>query len=168
MSTQRDAAGAVALEDAPPVQVVVFGMAGQSYALPIEAVKEIQQIVGYTPVPGSGAALLGVVDLRGEVVPLVDLRALVGLPGAPLRLDSPLVFAVVSQRLVALLVDDVEDVTTFSAAELQPPSKLYPLSDRLHGIVHKERGLLFVLDPDRLVPEETVAAAEVFVEGGAQ
>jgi len=158
---------AIAPEDASPVQAVIFGMAGQSYALPIEAVKEIQQVVGYMPVPGSGAALLGVVDLRGEVVPLVDLRKLVGLPDAPLRLDSPLIFAFVGGRLVALLVDDVEDVATFDSASLQPPSTLYPLSDRLHGIVHMDHGLIFVLDPERLVPDETVAPAEVFVASDA-
>lgn len=167
MPMQSDEAIAAMSAEAP-VQAVVFGMDGHSYALPIENVKEIQQVVGYTSVPGSGAALLGVVDLRGEVVPLVDLRALVGVPTAALRLDSPLVFAVVSGRLVALLVDEVEDVTAFSAAEIQPPSKLYPLADRLRGIVHRDSGLLFVLDPDRLVPDETVAPAASFTEGGAR
>lgn len=133
-------------------QVIVFAMDGQTYALPIEAVQEIQQIVDYTAVRGTDPALIGMVDLRGTVVPLVDLRRYLGLTAAPYHLDTPLVFAHLGERLVALVVDRVDDVVDLSGVRLQAPSSLYALYERLIGVARMNDGLLFVLDPDRLVP----------------
>jgi len=149
-------------------QVIVFVMDGQHYALPIEAVQEIQQIVDYTRARGTDPALLGMVDLRGMVVPLIDLRMLLGLNVAPYHLDTPLIFAFIRDRLVALIVDEVEDVIDLTGQELQAPSNLYALADRLTGVVRMGDALLFVLDPYRLVSAETLAEGTKSKKGAAK
>jgi len=147
-------------------QVVVFLMDGQQYALPIEAVQEIQQVVDYTPVPGSVPALLGMIDLRGTVVPLIDLRLLLGLNAAPLHLDTPLIFGLAGGLLVAYVVDGVEDVADLSGQSLQAPSALHALSNRLTGVGRLGDGLLFVLDHHRLIPVDTLTSLGRIAEGG--
>lgn len=146
-------------------QVIVFMVDRQRYALPIEAVQEIQQIVEYTSVSGTAAALVGMIDLRGTVVPLIDLRLLLAMPAAPYRLDTPLVFAHVGGRLVAYLVDEVDDVVDLTGIPLQAPSRLYTISERLIGVARLNNGLLFVLDSQRLVPEDALASVDDLVQG---
>jgi len=72
-------------------QVVTFGLGDQLYAVPIENVQEIQQIVEFTPVPDSSPALVGILDVRGSVVPAIDLRLLLGMPPREYRLDTPMI-----------------------------------------------------------------------------
>ncbi|MBN2405022.1 MAG: purine-binding chemotaxis protein CheW [Coriobacteriia bacterium] len=147
-------------------QVIIFLMDGQRYALPIESVQEIQQIVEFTPVPGTTPALAGMIDLRGTVVPLIALRLILGLPSAPFQLETPLVFARVKERLVAYIVDEVVDVIDMSGTSLQPPSELYALSERLLGVSRLADGLLFVLDPECLVPDSALDSVDALVDGG--
>lgn len=143
-------------------QVVVFRLAEQLHALPIECVQEIQQIVEFTPVPGGSAALVGMIDLRGSVVPAIDLRALLGMPMLDYSLDTPMVFFRTHGRLVALLVDEVEDVVDLPDDCMQPPSNLYDLADRMIGICKLDQGLTIVLDPDRLVPDAALVSGDPF------
>lgn len=149
-------------EAAPPTgatisQVVVFRLAEQLYALPIESVQEIQQIVEFTPVPDGSAALVGMIDLRGGVVPAIDLRALLGMPRREYALDTPMIFFRTHGRLVTLLVDEVEDVVHLPEDCMQPPSNLYALADRMIGICKLDTGLVVVLDPEKIVPDSTLA-----------
>ncbi|TDB38836.1 MAG: chemotaxis protein CheW [Actinobacteria bacterium] len=143
-------------------QVVVFRLDEQLHALPIECVQEIQQIVEFTPVPGGSAALVGMIDLRGSVVPAIDLRALLGMPMIDYSLDTPMIFFRTHGRLVALLVDEVDDVVDLPDDCMQPPSNLYDLADRMIGICKLTQGLVIVLDPDRLVPDAAPSSGDVF------
>jgi purine-binding chemotaxis protein CheW len=141
-------------------QAVTFQLAGQLYGLPIEVVQEIQQIAEFTPLPDTAPALLGLIDLRGTVVPAIDLRLLVGLEAPPSTLETPMIFCHVRGHLVCLIVDAVEDVIELPIAGIQPASGLYALADRMLGMCRLPQGLVLLLDIERLVPDSTLAAAE--------
>ncbi len=138
-------------------RVIVFRLEEQIYALPIESVQEIQQIVELTPVPDSAQALVGMIDVRGHVVPAIDVRSLIGLTPVPYMLDTPMILCTAHGRLVALIVDAVDDVITLPEGCMQAPSRLYALADRMIGICRLEAGLVVVLDPDRLVPDAALS-----------
>lgn len=146
-------------------RIVVFRLDEQLYALPIESVQEIQQIVELTPVPDSAPAIVGMIDVRGRVVPAIDMRALVGLGPAQYQLDTPMILCRTHGRLVALIVDAVDDVLSLPEGCIQAPSKLYALADRMIGICRLDIGLIVVLDPDRLVPDIALSASDS-EEGG--
>lgn len=149
-------------------RMVVFFLDDQRYALPIERVQEIQQIVAYTEVPDATGITLGMVNLRGVVVPLVDLRMLVGLQPKDYHLETPMVICRVGDSLVALVVDEVEDVAEMPVGSLQSPSRLHALADRLLGVCMTEQGLVFLLDLERLIPtEELGVGAAAAGEGEA-
>ncbi|MBN1193257.1 MAG: chemotaxis protein CheW [Coriobacteriia bacterium] len=139
-------------------RAVTFRLDDQLYGFPIEVVQEIQQLVELTPLPDAAPALVGLVDLRGLVVPAVDLRVLVGMEPRPFTLETPMVFCRVRDHLVCLIVDSVEDVMELPCEGLQPPSGLYSLADRMLGVCRLPQGLLLVLDVERLVPESALAA----------
>lgn len=146
-------------------QAVTFQLAGQLYGLPIEVVQEIQQIAEFTPVPDEAPALIGLIDLRGTVVPALDLRALVGLEARPFTLETPMVFCHVRGHIVCLVVDAVEDVVDLPTGCLQPASGLYTLADRMLGMCRLPQGLVLLLDIERLVPEAALAAADASAGG---
>lgn len=153
------------LEEDVPVagvaaQAVTFLLDGQLYGLPIEAVQEIQQLVEFTPMPDAAPALVGLIDLRGMVVPAIDLRALVGIESRPFTLETPMIFCRVRGHVVSLIVDGVEDVVDLPEGGLQPASGLYGLADRMLGMCRLPKGLVLLLDIERLVPDAALNAAD--------
>ncbi len=146
-------------------QAVTFRLEGQTYGLPLEAVQEIQQLVEYTPLPDTAPALVGLIDLRGLVVPAIDLRVLLGLVPRDFTLETPMVFCRVRGHVVCLIVDSVEDVVDLPSEGLQAPSNLYSMADRMLGMCRLPQGLVLLLDIERLVPDAALAAADA-AEGG--
>lgn len=132
-------------------RLVIFGMADQRYALPIDAVQEIQQLVAVSAMPSASGAVIGAINLRGQVVPAIDLRLLLGLPACEHALETPMILARTSHGLVALIVDEVEDVVLTAADSMQAPSAVYELAQKMLAVCRLESGLVFVLDIDALV-----------------
>lgn len=150
-------------EPTPPMpdvrEAVVFVLAGQRYALPITAVQEIQQIVAMNEVPETVRGVVGMINLRGDVIPAIDLRRALGIETAPYQAQTPMVIARVRDSLVALIVDEVEDVSMLPDGCLQHADAMLELADRLIGLCRLDSGLVFLLDPDRLLPDAKAKAA---------
>jgi purine-binding chemotaxis protein CheW len=132
-------------------RVVAFFLGGQRYALPIERVREIQQIVAFSEVPSGSAGVVGMVNLRGNVIPAVDMRRLVGLKAREYTLETPMIIAEVQGEVLALLVDEVQDVFELPASCLQAPPALHELSASMIGVAPMGDSLIYVLDVDQLV-----------------
>lgn len=95
-----------------PLELLCFRVNGQEYGLPLHSIQEIRSYQTATPLPGQDAAMLGVMDLRGQVIALLDLRSLLGFPpasGEDADLRALVVLVQGEQRL-GLLVDEVLDV----------------------------------------------------------
>lgn len=137
--------------------LVVFRLDGQRYGLPLSRVQEIQQIVALAEIPDGSSSVVGMVNVRGSMVPAIDLRVRLGLPAAPWGLQTPMVFCRASGGVVAFIVDEVEDVIEVSAATMQPPSRLYELANMLLGVAMPDNEPVLVLDVDRVIPPMTLA-----------
>ena len=132
-------------------RVVSFQLADQCYALPISRVQEIQQIVAFAEVPSDEGGVVGMVNLRGTIIPAVDMRALLGLESRERSLDTPMVIGRSDAGLVALIVDHVDDVVELPMSCLQEPPALHSLSSRMLGVARLGDGLAYVLDLDLVV-----------------
>lgn len=149
-------AGFASDDDAPVAvaiiqQMVAFHLGGQRYALPIRSVQEIQQIVALSEAHGGMSAVIGMVNLRGHVIPAIDMRVLLGLAKQEYRLDTPMIICRVAGGFVALVVDEVEDVIDVPEGCLTPPPKLHALADRMIGVCHLDTDLVFLLSVEKLV-----------------
>ncbi len=138
----------------PVREAVVFRLGGQSYALPIEAVQEIQQIVAMTDVPETAQGVIGMVNLRGDIVPAVDLRRVLGMETREFGLQTPMIISRLGGSLVALVVDEVEDVAVLPEGCVQDAGDFLELADRLIGLCRLDTDLIFLLDPDRLLARD--------------
>jgi len=142
-------------------RALTFRLGEQLFGLPIETVQEIQQIVELMPIPDASPALVGLLDVRGLVVPAIDLRTLLGLERREYTLDTPMIFCRVHGQVVCLVVDAVEDVVEVPTGCMQPPTSLYALADKMLGVCRLAQGLVMMFDLERLVPDEALAAAVV-------
>jgi purine-binding chemotaxis protein CheW len=143
-----------------PERLVVFLVESQRYALPIEVVQEIQQIVALSEIPDDSGSVVGVINLRGAVVPAMDIRRLLGLPSRDYGLQTPMVFTRTPRGLVALIVDEVADVVEVPQGCMQQASAGYDLADKLLGVCHLDESLVFVFDIERLVPSSRKVGGE--------
>jgi purine-binding chemotaxis protein CheW len=135
-----------------PERLVVFTVESQRYALPIDVVQEIQQIVALSEIPDDSGSVVGVINLRGQVVPVMDIRRLLHMPDREYGLQTPMVFTRTPRGLAAVIVDEVEDVVEVPEGSMQPASANYALADKLLGVCRLDERLVFVFDIDRLVP----------------
>lgn len=133
------------------VRVVAFFLGGQRYAFPIERVQEIQQIVAFSEVPGGASSIVGMVNLRGDVIPAIDLRKLVGLPVQEYTLDTPMIICRLDQQLVALIADEVQDVFELPEGCVQPAHSMHSVAVKMTGVARMDDGLIYVLDLDALL-----------------
>lgn len=132
-------------------RVVAFYLADQRYAMPIERVQEIQQIVAFSEVPGGGGGVVGMVNLRGNVIPAVDLRRIVGLPPQEYTLETPMIICRISGQFIAIVVDEVQDVIELPEGCLQDPPSIHALASKMLGVARMMDGLIYVLDLDALL-----------------
>jgi purine-binding chemotaxis protein CheW len=103
---------------------VVFKVAGTEYALPASDVLQMESFHGATPVPGSRPWVAGVIQVRGKIVPVVDLRMRFGLPPADRTVDTRVVIGTEGDRAVALVADAAREVLKIDEAQLKPPPEI--------------------------------------------
>ncbi|MDZ4064181.1 MAG: chemotaxis protein CheW, partial [Coriobacteriia bacterium] len=151
-SAAEVAVGTAMSPGSPAIErIVAFHLAGQRYALPIEVVQEIQQIVAFSEVPSQGGPVVGMINLRGAVIPAVDMRALIGMPREEYTLETPMVISRAHDGLVALIVDSVDDVIQVPEGCVQPVSSMHSLADRMLGVCQIANDLVYLLDIARIV-----------------
>lgn len=138
--------------------LVTFRLDRQTYALPLELIVQIVEMVTITPIPQVNHSVEGVINVRGASVPVVNLRRHLGLPEAKLQLHTPILLVRTGERMVGLIVDQVADVLNVSAGQITCPTELLPdgLSDAplLQGLVHTSQNAVLLLDLDRLFSSE--------------
>src|SRR5688500_13065519 len=96
---------------------VVFRVGAGEYALPAADVVQMETFESVTPVPGAAPFVIGLVQLRGRVIPVIDLRARFGLPPVARTLDSRIIVVRRGPRLVGLLADAAREVIQLEAAQ---------------------------------------------------
>lgn len=109
---------------AAPGKYLTFVLRGQTYAVPIETVREINRVVEITPVPHAPEFVAGVINLRGKVIPVVDLRMKFGMPFTPFTRETCVVVLEVDYGQVGTIVDSVSGVVDFTAAQIEPAPTL--------------------------------------------
>jgi len=132
-------------------RLVVFRLHYGEYALPLEHMVEIVRMVAVSPVPDAPTWLLGVINLRGEVVPVLDLRLRLGLPAAEIELNTPILIGRANGRVLGLVADEVIEVLTADPASIEPPEEMAGPSTSLTGVVRREDRLVMILDLERLL-----------------
>ena len=155
---------AVEEEERRPVRLetfVTFQLADEVFAIPVEPVRQVVRVSDITRVPHAPRPIRGVTNLRGRVIPVIDLRLRIGLEEMPIGRSTRVVAVASRGRVLGLLVDAVLQVVHLDLDQVQPPPDdvMTVQSDYIHGVYDREDGLILLLDIDRaLIIREAGAA----------
>ena len=126
--------------------LLLFTLDGQRFALPLAQVRETVRAVAITPLAGAPGVVEGIVDVRGTVTPVLDLRRRFGLPPRPVSPDEHLVLASAGPRPVALRVDRATDVVTLPDEAVTAARDDDPATRHLAGVARLEDGMVLIGD----------------------
>lgn len=132
---------------------VTLQLADETFALPVEAVREVLRVSAITRVPHAPYPIRGVTNLRGRVIPVIDLRRRLELAEADLERGSRIVVVESRRRLIGLLVDAVRQVLQVDLNRVQPAPDdvMTEQSDYILGVFHSGETLVLLLDVDRVL-----------------
>lgn len=137
-------------------RVVVFSLEEESFGVDIYSIRTLVKPQDIFPVPHVADYLVGLTNLRGEIVPVVDLRIRLGLRVSEYTESTRFVVAEKLEEPICLIVDDVFGIEHFSPGHLEEPSDVISSVDTtyLHGIAKSEENLVLLLDLDQVLGEK--------------
>ncbi len=149
---------------ARPGKYLTFALGGESYGVGILQVREIIRPTAITPVPQMPPHIQGVINLRGKIIPVLDLRARFGLAAPPANDRSCIVVVQVKTNasagaLTGLLVDAVDEVVSLSEKDIEATPDFGRRLDTRHllGVAKVGSKVKILLDLDQILAEETQA-----------
>lgn len=132
-------------------QLVVFQLYEHEYALPAGRVVEVLRMVALTPVPEAPPWLPGVLNLRGVVIPVVDLRERLGMPAAAYSLNTPIIVVNGCNRRLGLIADAMIDVVGLTVDALEHFERGGADQSIVVALAHTGSRVILVLDADRVL-----------------
>jgi purine-binding chemotaxis protein CheW len=144
-------------ETASTVQQLTFSLAGEEYGVDILSVREIRGWSRVTRIPQAPPHVLGVLNLRGAVVPVMDLRLRFGMERVEYNENTVMIVVALSERLFGIVVDAVSDVVDIDPAAIKPVPDMGAVVDTryLKGLATHVERMVMLLDVDKLMrPDE--------------
>lgn len=134
-------------------QLVVFDLAGEIYGVDINSVREIIRMQAVTHVPNAPDFVEGVINLRGRVIPILDLRKRFGLRVSDETTDTRVVVVDIAGQNIGIIVDAVIEVLRLGADAIEPASSLITTENSyyIEGIAKLDGKLLILLDLDKVL-----------------
>lgn len=144
-------------------QIVIFTLDEQRYGIPLEVVERVVRIVEITPLPAGPDYIHGVINIQGEIIPVLDLRKRFGLPERPVELSDQLLILRCANRGIALMADAVREVRECPERTLTKAAEILPDLPFLTGVVRLHDSLILVQDPEALFSNDETATTDALI-----
>ena len=143
-------------------QFLTFQLGEELYGVDILRVQEIKGYTTVTKIPNTPSHIKGVLNLRGTIVPIIELRTKFGMPTIEYTMFTVIVVVVVQEKVMGLIVDAVSDVLDIAKNDIQPPPKFGAKIDVsfLNGIGKSGDKLVALLNMDQLLSDGDVPTLE--------
>ncbi len=135
-------------------QLVVFTLGEQRYALRIAAVDRVVRVVEINPLPQAPEIVVGVVNMQGQIVPIINVCRRFHLPEREIALTDQLIIAHTARRPVGLVVDAVIDVIESLEQGIASTESILPDLEYVEGVVKVQDGLVLIHDLDKFLSLE--------------
>lgn len=132
-----------------PERLLLFSLDGFRYSLPLVSVASVISVVEITPLPSAPGVVDGVINMRGTIVPVINMRRRLRLPEQAISLSNRLVIAHTKKRTIGLMVDSVEEVVVCD--ELIDTERIFPGLDYLEGVTKIGGDVVFIHDLDKFL-----------------
>ncbi|MEJ2456110.1 MAG: chemotaxis protein CheW [Candidatus Thiodiazotropha sp.] len=140
----------------PLIQFVTFVLMDETYGINVMQVQEVLRVTEIAPVPGAPDYVLGIINLRGNVVTVIDTRTRFGLPSKEMDDSSRIIVIESEKQVVGILVDAVAEVVDLQEGEIDvaPNVGTEDSSRYIQGVATREDGLLILVDLNKLLSDE--------------
>jgi purine-binding chemotaxis protein CheW len=144
------------------LQWVTFRLDNETYGINVMQVQEVLRYTEIAPVPGAPHYVLGIINLRGNVVTVIDTRNRFGLPSTDITDNTRIVIIEADKHVVGILVDAVAEVVYLRQSEVETAPNVGndESSKFIQGVCHKNNELLILVDLDKLLTDEEWAEME--------
>lgn len=138
------------------LQWVTFRLSGETYGINVMQVQEVLRYTEIAPVPGAPHYVIGIINLRGKVVTVIDTCKRFGLPAMEVSDSTRIVIIEANQQVIGILVDSVAEVVYLKASEIEiaPNVGNEESAKFIQGVTHREGELLILVDLNKLLEEE--------------
>jgi purine-binding chemotaxis protein CheW len=145
-------------------QLIVFSIDEQRYALPLSTVERVFRAVEITILPGALEIVLGIVNVQGRIIPVVNIRRRFGLQEREIDPDDQLVIANTSKRSIAFVADSVGGMIEIPEQEVVAAGEILPGMEYVKGIVKQDDGMIHILDIDSILSFGEVKSLDDAIE----
>ncbi len=137
-------------------QFLTFALGAEEYGVEILKVQEIRGYSPITPIPNTPPHVMGVMNLRGSIIPVADLRRTLGMPASEYTAFTVIVVVNVGARVMGMIVDAVSDVLDIAVADIQPTPDFGTQVDAhfVQGMARTAGKLVILLDLERVLGDE--------------
>lgn len=148
--------------DDPVLQWVTFHLAGETYGVNVMQVQEVLRHTEIAPVPGAPAYVLGIINLRGNVVTVIDTRHRFGLDPGEITDNTRIVIIEADKHVVGILVDSVAEVVYLRQSEIETAPNIGSDDSAkfIQGVCHKNGELLILIELNKLLTDDEWADIE--------
>ena len=145
------------------IHLVTFNLLGEEFGMPILDVREIIRMVDITPVPHAPAFVEGVINLRGQILPVIDLRKRFNLSSTEMEEDTRIIVVEINNNLLGLIVDGVKEVLRIPSDSVSPPPQIVANgigAEYIKGIAHHEEKMIILIDLKRVFSQDEMNSLE--------
>ncbi len=148
----------------PMTQWVTFMLDNEKYGINVMQVREVLRDIEIAPVPGAPSYVLGIINLRGNVVTVIDTRSRFGLPAVEINDESRIIIIETMDQIVGLLVDSIAEVADIpkSQIELTPNVGNDDSSKYIQGVHSRDGELLILVAVEKVLSDEEWAEMEMY------
>lgn len=148
----------------PMLQWVTFHLDGETYGVNVMQVREVLRYTEIAPVPGAPAYVIGIINLRGNVVTVIDTRHRFGLSSGEVTDNTRIVVIEAEKHVVGILVDSVAEVVYLRQSEIETAPNVgnEESAKFIQGVCHKNNELLILIELDKLLTEDEWADINSF------
>ncbi|MCH8538265.1 MAG: chemotaxis protein CheW [Alkalimonas sp.] len=138
------------------LQWVTFKLQDETYGINVMQVQEVLRYTEIAPVPGSPDYVMGIINLRGNVVTVIDTRTRFGLEGSEVSDNSRIVIIEADKQVIGILVDSVAEVVYLKASEMDTAPNVGndESAKFIQGVTNREGELLILVDLNKLLTDE--------------
>ncbi|MBT2683012.1 chemotaxis protein CheW [Bacillus sp. ISL-37] len=142
------------------LKVIVFQLNDKEYGVPVSQVKSIEKIMHITRVPHTNPFVKGVMNLRGVVTPLLDLRVRFGMGEQAYNEGTRVIIVSVEDKEVGLIVDGANDVIDIPTSVIEPPPEVVGIAAEgfIDGVANLDKRLLILIDLNKILESDEVKA----------
>jgi len=143
------------------LQLVTFRLANEEYGLPITKVREINRVVPVTKLPQTPSFVEGIINLRGRIIPVIDLRKRFEMPVTAHDEDTRIIIVDISGQIVGVIVDAVTEVVRLNTENIEsPPATVAVDSQYIKGVGKIDDRLIILLDIDKVLTDKEELAVK--------